>query len=57
VHHNGLDAELAARALDTQRDLAAIGDQDLVEQLSGVFGRHERFRAAAMRRREGRARN
>jgi hypothetical protein len=31
-----LDAELAARALDAQRDLAAIGDQDLVEQLFGL---------------------
>ena len=30
---DGLDAELAAGALDAQRDLAAIGDQDLVEQL------------------------
>ena len=33
---DGLDAELAARALDAQRDLAAIGDQDLVEQLVGA---------------------
>ena len=36
VHGDGLDAELAARALDAQRDLAAIGDQDLLEQLIGM---------------------
>ena len=31
MHHDGLDAELAARALDAQRDLAAIRYQDLSE--------------------------
>ena len=31
VHEHGLDAELATRADDSQRDLAAIGDQDLIE--------------------------
>ena len=36
MHDDRLDAELAARALDAQRDFAAIGDQDLVEQLVGT---------------------
>ena len=36
MNDDRLDAELAARALDAQRDLAAIGDQDLVEQLVGT---------------------
>ena len=31
VHGDRLDAELAAGADDAQRDLAAIGDQDLLE--------------------------
>src|SRR6476619_6211804 len=31
IDHNRLDADLAARALDAQRDLAAVGDQDLLE--------------------------
>src|SRR3954469_4551793 len=31
VHHHGPDAHLAARALDTERDLTAIGDQDFFE--------------------------
>jgi hypothetical protein len=31
VDEHGLDAELAARADDPQRDLAAIGDEDLIE--------------------------
>ena len=31
MHRDGLDAHLAAGAQDAQRDLAAIGDQDLVE--------------------------
>src|SRR5690606_18111286 len=34
VHHHRLDAELAAGALDAQRDLAAIGDQDFFEHIS-----------------------
>ena len=33
VHGDGGDAELAAGALDAQRDLAAVGDQDLVEHV------------------------
>ncbi len=32
VHGDGRDAQLAAGALDAQRDLAAVGDQDLLEQ-------------------------
>ena len=31
MHGHGLDAHLAAGAVDAQRDLAAVGDQDLVE--------------------------
>ena len=31
MHGDGRDAELLAGALDAQRDLAAVGDQDLVE--------------------------
>ena len=31
VDGDGLDAELAARAQDAQRDLAAVGDEDLLE--------------------------
>ena len=31
VHGDGGDAELLARALDAQRDLSPVGDQDLVE--------------------------
>jgi hypothetical protein len=42
VHDDRLDAELAARALHAQRDLATVGDQDLVEQLVGLRGRHVR---------------
>ena len=32
VHGDGADAELAARADDAQRDLAAVRDEDLLEQ-------------------------
>src|SRR5690349_16761678 len=35
---DGLDSELAARPLNAKRDLAAIGDQNLVEQLVGLGG-------------------
>ena len=42
VDDDGLDGQLAARTLDAQRDFAAIGDQHLVEQLSGGFGCHGR---------------
>ena len=38
MHDDGLDAELATRTLDTQRDLTAVGDQHFVEQLSGALG-------------------
>ena len=31
MHRDGADAHLAAGAMDAQRDLAAVGDQDLVE--------------------------
>jgi hypothetical protein len=31
MHGDRLDAHFAAGALDAQRDLAAIGDQDLLE--------------------------
>ena len=31
VDGDGLDAELAAGAQDAQRDLAAVGDEDLLE--------------------------
>ena len=31
IDHHGLDAHLTAGALDTQRDLAAVGDQNLLE--------------------------
>jgi hypothetical protein len=31
VDCDGLDPQLAARALDAQRDLSAVGDQDLLE--------------------------
>jgi len=38
VNDDGLDAHLATGALDAQRDLAAVCDQDLVEQLVGLSG-------------------
>ena len=31
MHGDGLDAQLAAGAQDAQRDLAAVGDEDLLE--------------------------
>src|SRR5262249_54571193 len=34
VHRDGLDAELFCGAQHAQRDLAAVGDQDLVEHRS-----------------------
>jgi hypothetical protein len=43
VHDHRSDAELAARALDSQRDLAAIRNQDLAEQLIRILG-HDRRR-------------
>ena len=38
VDGHGLDAELAAGADDAQRDLAAVGDQDLLEHQAAVSG-------------------
>ena len=38
MYDDRLDAELAARTLDAKRDLATIGDQHFVEQLSGTLG-------------------
>jgi hypothetical protein len=32
VHGDGGDAEFLAGALDAQRDFAAVGDEDFVEQ-------------------------
>jgi hypothetical protein len=32
VHDDALDPELAARADDAQRDLAAVRDEDLIER-------------------------
>ena len=31
IHHHGLDAEFAAGALDSQSNLTAVGDQNLLE--------------------------
>ena len=39
IDDDGLDAHLAAGALDPQRDLAAIGDQDLLEHAGRRFTR------------------
>ena len=38
VHGDGGDAELLARALDAQRDLSSVGDQDLVEHSLRAVG-------------------
>ena len=38
VDGHGLDAELAARADDAQRDLAAVRDQDFLEHAAGAVG-------------------
>ncbi len=46
VDDDGPDAELAARALDAQRDLAAIGDQNLAEELVRIL-RDDRRRGGA----------
>ena len=35
MHRHGLDAQLAAGALNAQRDLAAIGYEDLIEHSPG----------------------
>jgi hypothetical protein len=39
IDDDRLDAHLAAGALDSQRDLAAIGDQDLLEHAGRRFTR------------------
>ena len=44
VGDDRLDAELAAAAQDPQRDLAAIGDEDLAEHLRPPTGRRRRTR-------------
>ena len=46
VHGDRLDAELAARADDAQRDLAAIRDQDFLEHV-GFTTLRSRLRAGA----------
>ena len=35
MHRDGLDAHLLAGAVDAQRDLAAIGDEDFIEHRVG----------------------
>ncbi len=55
VDHHRLDAELATGALDPQRDLAAIGDQNLAEELVRILG-HDRRRRGAQRRQVRRSR-
>ncbi len=37
VHGDGLNAQLAAGAQDSQRDLAAVGDNDLLEHSQGAY--------------------
>ena len=37
MHRDGRDAELLAGAQDAQRDLAAVGDQDLVEHAAAAY--------------------
>ena len=51
VDDDRLDAHLAAGALDAQRDLAAIGDQDLLEHGSDALGCRAWRRAAPLGRR------
>src|SRR5258707_14440353 len=43
VRNDGLDAELAAGAQDTQRDLATVGDQEFLEHASAAsqYGLHD----------------
>ena len=44
VHRDGRDAQLAAGALDAKRDLAAVGDEDLLEQGDAhSFQDHQHF--------------
>ncbi len=55
VHGDRRDAHLAAGADDAQRDLAAVGDQDLLEHQSGMFpcffgGFRSRFAAQRLER-------
>ena len=37
MHRDRLDAELAAGAQDAQRDLAAVGDDELLEHAPRLF--------------------
>ena len=55
VHHHRLDAELAAGPLDPQRNLAAIGDENLAEELVRILG-HDGRRRGAQRRQVRRSR-
>src|SRR5258706_7104336 len=52
VHGDRLDAELAARANDAQRDLAAIGDEDLLKHRATLRGKKlgGKFQAFLMRK-------
>ena len=54
VHGDGRDAELAARADDAQRDLAAVRDEDLLERLLERAGERPRPDAHGAARRTGR---
>ena len=42
VHRDGRNAQLAAGPLDAKRDLAAVGDEDLLEQGESALG-HSRI--------------
>ena len=52
MHGNRRDAQLPARPLDPQRDLAAVGDQDLVQHATPLLDHEQRF--AIFHRRAGR---
>ena len=43
VDCDGWDAQLAAGALNSQRDLSPIRDQDLLEQNNPLFNYHQKF--------------
>ena len=44
IHHDRLDTQLAAGALDSERDLAAVGDQDFFEHgCAGLFNGQQRL--------------
>ena len=50
VHRHGLDAERAAGALDAQRDLAAVGDDDFFDLGHGPWMRRRGIGPAAAQR-------